>query len=177
MSDAAPFSYRDSELFCEGVAMRRIAAEVGTPTYVYSRRELTRAYRAFDGALDGVKHRVCFSVKANSSLGVLSVLAKLGAGADIVSAGELTRWQRAGGDPTRVVFSGVAMKCAPSFAAARINFSASRIFAATSSQDRIWMQAARNLLNAGDPEFWRCPPWRTAHPGRRTAHRTPRWRR
>ena len=87
--------------------MRRIAAEVGTPTYVYSRRELTRAYRAFDGALDGVKHRVCFSVKANSSLGVLSVLAKLGAGADIVSAGELTRWQRAGGDPTRVVFSGV----------------------------------------------------------------------
>ena len=107
MSDAAPFSYRESELFCEGVSMRRIADEVGTPTYVYSRRELTRAYRAFDGALDGVKHRVCFSVKANSSLGVLSVLAKLGAGADIVSAGELTRWQRAGGDPKLVVFSGV----------------------------------------------------------------------
>ena len=94
-------------MFCEGVALARIAAEVGTPTYVYSRAELERAYRAFDQALAGIPHRVCYAVKANSSLGVLAVLAKLGAGADIVSAGELFRWQKAGGDPGKVVFSGV----------------------------------------------------------------------
>jgi diaminopimelate decarboxylase len=104
---SAPFDYRGNEMYCEGVALAKIAAEVGTPAYVYSRAELERAYRAFDGALAKVPHRVCYAVKANSSLGVLAVLAKLGAGADIVSAGELFRWQKAGGDPKKVVFSGV----------------------------------------------------------------------
>jgi len=104
---SGPFEYRGDELHCEQVPLAKIAAEVGTPVYVYSRGELERAYKAFDAALDGIPHRVCYAVKANSSLGVLAVLAGLGAGADIVSAGELYRWQKAGGDPSKVVFSGV----------------------------------------------------------------------
>ncbi len=102
-----PFEYRGDELCCEQVPLARIASEVGTPVYVYSRAELERAYRAFDAALEGIPHRVCYAVKANSSLGILGVLSKLGAGADIVSYGELVRWMRAGGDPGKVVFSGV----------------------------------------------------------------------
>ena len=101
------FAYHGDELFCEGVPLARIAEDVGTPVYVYSRGELERAYRAFDAALDGIPHRVCYAVKACSSLGILAVLAELGAGADIVSQGELFRWQKAGGDPAKVVFSGV----------------------------------------------------------------------
>lgn len=104
---SAPFEYVGDELHCEGVPLARIAEEVGTPVYVYSRTELERAYRAFDAALEGIPHRTHFAVKANSSLGILAVLAKLGAGADIVSAGELFRWQKAGGDPSKVLFSGV----------------------------------------------------------------------
>jgi len=104
---SVPFDYRSGELHCEDVPLAKIAAEVGTPFYVYSRGELERAYRAFDSALDGIPHRVCYAVKANSTLGVLAVLVELGAGADIVSAGELFRWQKAGGDPAKVVFSGV----------------------------------------------------------------------
>jgi diaminopimelate decarboxylase len=101
------FDYKADELHCEGVPLTKIAAEVGTPVYVYSKGELVRAYRAFDHALDGIPHRVCYAVKANSTLGVLAVLIEQGAGADIVSIGELFRWQKAGGDPAKVVFSGV----------------------------------------------------------------------
>ncbi len=103
----APFDYKNDELHCEGVPLATIAAEVGTPCYVYSRAELERAYKAFDAALEGIPHRVCYAVKANSTLGILKVLIDLGAGADIVSYGELFRWQKAGGDPAKVVFSGV----------------------------------------------------------------------
>ena len=103
----APFEYKSDELHCEGVSLATIAREVGTPVYVYSRRELERAYKAFDAALDGIPHRVCYAVKANSTLGILKVLIDLGAGADIVSYGELYRWMQAGGDPAKVVFSGV----------------------------------------------------------------------
>src|SRR5678815_567749 len=102
-----PFQYRNDELFCEDVALTKIAEEVGTPVYVYSRREIERAYKAFDAALEGIPHEVCYAVKACSTLGVLGVLVQLGAGADIVSIGELYRWLRAGGDPESVVFSGV----------------------------------------------------------------------
>src|SRR5688572_29075753 len=102
-----PFEYVGGELHCERVPLAQIAAEVGTPVYVYSRTELERAYRAFDAALDGIPHRTHFAVKANGSLGILAVLVELGAGADIVSTGELFRWQKAGGDPRKVVFSGI----------------------------------------------------------------------
>jgi diaminopimelate decarboxylase len=102
-----PFQYLHDELYCEGVPLAKIAREVGTPVYVYSRGELERAYRAFDAALDGIPHQVCYAVKANASLGILNMLVKLGAGADIVSGGELVRWMKAGGDPAKVLFSGV----------------------------------------------------------------------
>jgi diaminopimelate decarboxylase len=101
------FTYRDGELYAENVALSRIAGEHGTPVYVYSRAALEQRYLAYDRALEGMPHLVCYAVKANSNLAVLNVLARLGAGFDIVSAGELERVLQAGGDPSRVVFSGV----------------------------------------------------------------------
>ncbi|AGI26662.1 diaminopimelate decarboxylase [Pseudomonas sp. ATCC 13867] len=101
------FTVRDGQLFAEDVPLSAIAERFGTPTYVYSRAHLTQQYRAYADALAGVEHRVCFAVKANSNLAVLNVLARLGAGFDIVSRGELERVLAAGGDPANVVFSGV----------------------------------------------------------------------
>ncbi|MGY4826481.1 diaminopimelate decarboxylase [Stutzerimonas kunmingensis] len=101
------FSYRDGQLFAEGVALPALAQRFGTPTYVYSRAHIEAQYRAYADALDGMPHLVCFAVKANSNLGVLNVLARLGAGFDIVSRGELERVLAAGGQPERIVFSGV----------------------------------------------------------------------
>ena len=101
------FNYRSGELFAENVAVEDIARRFGTPAYVYSRATLERHYRAYDDALAGRPHLVCYAVKANSNIAVLNVLARLGAGFDIVSAGELERVIRAGGDPAKTVFSGV----------------------------------------------------------------------
>lgn len=101
------FEYRNGQLYCEDVALSRIAEEFGTPTYVYSRDALERAYLAYADALEGHSALVCYAVKANSNLAVLNVLARLGAGFDIVSVGELERVLQAGGDATKVVFSGV----------------------------------------------------------------------
>ncbi|MBI6667714.1 diaminopimelate decarboxylase [Pseudomonas syringae] len=101
------FNYRDGELFAEGVALSAIAERFGTPTYVYSRAHIEAQYRAYADALSGMPHMVCFAVKANSNLGVLSVLARLGAGFDIVSRGELERVLAAGGKAEKIVFSGV----------------------------------------------------------------------
>ncbi|MBD8569724.1 MULTISPECIES: diaminopimelate decarboxylase [Pseudomonas syringae group] len=101
------FNYRDGELFAEGVALSAIAERFGTPTYVYSRAHIEAQYRAYTDALDGMPHLVCFAVKANSNLGVLNVLARLGAGFDIVSRGELERVLAAGGKAEKIVFSGV----------------------------------------------------------------------
>ena len=101
------FNYRDGELFAEGVALSAIAQRFGTPTYVYSRAHIQAQYRSFTDALDGVPHLVCYAVKANSNLGVLNVLARLGAGFDIVSRGELERVLAAGGQADKIVFSGV----------------------------------------------------------------------
>ncbi|MCF5469869.1 diaminopimelate decarboxylase [Pseudomonas syringae] len=101
------FNYRDGELFAEGVALSGIAERFGTPTYVYSRAHIEAQYRAYADALAGMPHLVCFAVKANSNLGVLNVLARLGAGFDIVSRGELERVLAAGGKAEKIVFSGV----------------------------------------------------------------------
>lgn len=101
------FNYRDGTLFAEGVALSAIAQRFGTPTYIYSRAHIEAQYRAYADALAGMPHLVCFAVKANSNLGVLNVLARLGAGFDIVSRGELERALAAGGEPSRIVFSGV----------------------------------------------------------------------
>ncbi len=104
------FLYRDGELFAEDVPVADIAAAHGTPLYVYSRATLERHYKAFDSALGDRPHQVCYAVKANSNLAVLDVLARLGAGFDIVSVGELERVLAAGGDPAKTVFSGVAKR-------------------------------------------------------------------
>ncbi len=101
------FNYKTGELFCEGVPLERIAREVGTPFYCYSAAHLRKRFMAYDQAFSGRDHLVCFAVKANSNLGVLSLLGSLGAGADIVSGGELFRALRAGIAPERIVYSGV----------------------------------------------------------------------
>lgn len=101
------FNYRDGELFAEGVALSAIAERFGTPTYVYSRAHIEAQYRSFADALEGTPSLVCYAVKANSNLGVLNVLARLGAGFDIVSRGELERVLAAGGKADKIVFSGV----------------------------------------------------------------------
>ncbi len=101
------FDYRSGELFCEDVAVAAIADAVGTPFYLYSHATLKRHFEAFDGAFDGLEHMVCFSAKANSSLAVLALFARLGSGLDIVSGGELYRGLKAGFAPSRIVYSGV----------------------------------------------------------------------
>ncbi len=101
------FNYRDGELFAEGVALSAIAERFGTPTYVYSRAHIEAQYNAYADALSGMPHLVCFAVKANSNLGVLNVLARMGSGFDIVSRGELERVLAAGGQADKIVFSGV----------------------------------------------------------------------
>jgi len=103
----AHFDYQNGELHAEDVPLAHIAERYGTPCYVYSRAALAEAYRAFDAAFAGRDHLVCYAVKANSSLAVLNLLARLGSGFDIVSGGELARVLAAGGDPRKVVFSGV----------------------------------------------------------------------
>lgn len=104
------FEYRSGELFAEGVPVRRIAREVGTPAYVYSLATLTRHYRVFDRAFARIPHFICFAMKANSNLAVLRAFAKEGSGFDIVSGGELFRALKAGADPKKIVFSGVGKK-------------------------------------------------------------------
>lgn len=106
------FAYREGRLMAEDVDLAQVAADYGTPCYVYSRATIERHWRAFDRALQGHDHLICYAVKANSSLAVIAVLARLGSGFDIVSAGELERVIAAGGDPARVVFSGVGKSAA-----------------------------------------------------------------
>ena len=101
------FSYVDGELAVEALPLADIAARFGTPCFVYSRAALEGAYRDFDTAFAGLPHLVCYAMKANSNLGVLNLLARLGSGFDIVSGGELARVIAAGGDPAKIVFSGV----------------------------------------------------------------------
>jgi diaminopimelate decarboxylase len=106
------FEYKGDDLYCEDVPLAEIADQVGTPVYVYSHATLTRHFRVFDGALEGMDRLVCFSVKANSNIAVLNVLFEQGAGADIVSGGELFRALRGGCDPKKIVFSGVGKTAA-----------------------------------------------------------------
>ncbi len=101
------FDYRDGCLYGEQVDLQQLAQRHGTPLYAYSRATLERHWKAFDNALGERPHLVCYAVKANSNLAVLALLARLGSGFDIVSGGELARVVKAGGKPSRVVFSGV----------------------------------------------------------------------
>ena len=101
------FHYSEQDLYCEDVPLADIARQAGTPAYVYSSAAILENYRAYDEALGDLPHAVCYAVKANSTLGILALLAKAGAGFDIVSGGELYRVLQAGGDARKVVFSGV----------------------------------------------------------------------
>jgi diaminopimelate decarboxylase len=101
------FAYRGRELYCEEVALSKVAQEVGTPCYIYSRRMLVEGYRALDQAFAGLPHLICYAMKANANLAILRVFIDAGGGLDIVSGGELFRALHAGADPQRVVFAGV----------------------------------------------------------------------
>ena len=101
------FNFKDGNLYAEDVKVEDLAKKYGTPLYIYSKATLERHYRAFEHALNRIPHLVCYSVKSNSNLAVLNLMAKLGAGFDVVSEGELRRVIAAGGDPKKTVFSGV----------------------------------------------------------------------
>ena len=104
------FTYRDNQLFAENVAIDAIVKQHGSPCYIYSRATLERHWNAFNDAFGSQAHLICYAVKANSNLGVLNVLARLGSGFDIVSIGELERVLQAGGEAKKVVFSGVGKR-------------------------------------------------------------------
>ena len=104
------FNYRQQQLSAEDIFVAEIAAEFGTPCYVYSRATLERHWRAFDDAFEGHAHLICYAVKANSNLAILNLLARLGSGFDIVSIGEMRRVLEAGGKPEKIVFSGVGKR-------------------------------------------------------------------
>ena len=101
------FTYKNGELFAEDVAMSAIADDMGTPVYIYSVAAMVEAYQHFVGALSGQRAQVCYAMKANSNLAVLRTFAELGAGADVVSDGELARALAAGIPARRIVYSGV----------------------------------------------------------------------
>ncbi len=101
------FHYEQNTLYCEQTSLNEVARAAGTPCYVYSSQSILDAYHSYDRAFGSMPHSVCFAVKANSTLAVLAMLAKAGSGFDIVSGGELYRVLQAGGDPAKVVFSGV----------------------------------------------------------------------
>ena len=102
------FQYKNEQLYVEDLPVKQLAEKFGTPLYIYSRATLERHWHAFDSALGDHPHLICYAVKANSNIGILNVMAKLGSGFDIVSQGELERVLAAGGDASKVVFSGVA---------------------------------------------------------------------
>ena len=102
------FQYKNEQLYVEDLPVKQLAEEFGTPLYIYSRSTLERHWHAFDSALGDHPHLICYAVKANSNIGILNVMAKLGSGFDIVSQGELERVLAAGGEASKVVFSGVA---------------------------------------------------------------------
>src|SRR5438128_11936125 len=100
------FRYQDGEFYCEAVPLRKIAEAVGTPCYVYSHATLVRQFRSFDSAFSEVPHLIAYAIKANSNLALLRLLTNEGAGADIVSGGELYRALQAAIEPQRSVFAG-----------------------------------------------------------------------
>ena len=104
------FNYRENQLFAEDIAVQDIVKKYGSPCYIYSRATLERHWHAFDKAFQDHSHLICYAVKANSNIGLLNLLARLGSGFDIVSIGELERVIAAGGDPKKVVFSGIGKR-------------------------------------------------------------------
>ncbi|WP_445372257.1 diaminopimelate decarboxylase [Methylomonas sp. HW2-6] len=114
------FNYRQQALFAENVAVESIAAQYGTPCYVYSRAALEQQWQAFDRAFGSHRHLICYAVKANSNIALLNLLARLGSGFDIVSFGEMQRVLAAGGRPGDIVFSGVGKRADEILAALQV---------------------------------------------------------
>ncbi len=149
------FDYRDGHLFGEQVPLNTLAETYGTPLYVYSRATLERHWHAFDQALSGRPHLVCYAVKANSNLAVLNILARLGSGFDIVSAGELQRVIKAGGDPSKVVFSGVGKQPEEMQLALKHGI---RSFNVESEQELLTLNEIAGNLNLRAPVSFRVNP-------------------
>ena len=105
------FKYRKNRLFAEEVPIEEVAYQVGTPCYIYSQATLERHFKTFDKAFSRMPHLTCYAQKANSSLALLNLFGRLGAGTDIVSGGELYRALKAGIPPERIVYSGVGLLC------------------------------------------------------------------
>ena len=145
--DSEGFSYRENHLYCEDAALDALASRYGTPLYVYSRRAIETAYDAYHSALKNRDAQVCYAVKANSNLAVLDVLARRGAGFDIVSGGELARVLAAGGNAGRTVFSGVGKTEAEIEAALKANIACFNVESAA-ELDRIDAVAQRLQLRA-----------------------------
>ena len=149
------FSYQDGLLFAEGVAVTELAKEFGSPCYVYSRKEIEARWSAFDSALAAHKHLICYAVKANSNLAVLNILARLGSGFDIVSAGELHRVIKAGGDTGKVVFSGVGKTPDEMAYALEKNI---KCFNVESANELVKLNAVAASLNVSAPVSLRVNP-------------------
>jgi diaminopimelate decarboxylase len=149
------FHYAEGELCAEGVPLSRVAREFGTPAYVYSRAAIEANFRAFDAALAPLPRLVCYAMKANPNLAVLSVLARLGCGFDIVSGGELARVLAAGGDPGKVVFSGVGKRADEMAAALRAGI---RCFNVESEPELDRLAAVAAAAGARAPVSFRVNP-------------------
>src|SRR5580704_1118005 len=102
--------YQNDVLHIENVSLQSIAEEFGTPCYVYSRAAIEKNWKTFNDAFQGIRHRICYAVKANSNIAILNLLANIHSGFDVVSYGEIQRVIAAGGDPKKIVFSGVGKK-------------------------------------------------------------------
>ena len=149
------FDYRQGELHAEEVALSAVARRFGTPCYVYSRQAIEQAWKAWDSALRDVPHLVCFAVKANSNLAVLNLLARLGSGFDIVSGGELERVLAAGGDPSRVVFSGLGKTAEEMRRALQVGI---HCFNVESAPELEWLQQVAAELGVQAPVSLRVNP-------------------
>ncbi len=149
------FNYQSGLLHAEGVSLAEIARQYGTPCYVYSRKEIESRWIAFDSALASHPHLVCYAVKANSNLAVINLLARLGSGFDIVSAGELQRVIKAGGDQAKVVFSGVGKKTDELEFALQQNI---RCFNVESANELIRLNAVAASMNVSAPVSLRVNP-------------------
>lgn len=149
------FEYRDGALCAEQVPLDKIARQYGTPCYVYSRATIERHWRAFDQAFSALPHLVCYAVKANSNLAVLNIMARMGSGFDIVSIGELERVLSAGGDPAKVVFSGVGKGRAEMAAALQVGI---RCFNIESEMELDRLENVASELNVVAPVSVRVNP-------------------
>ena len=149
------FNYRNDALFVEDVAVQAIVDHYGSPCYIYSRAALEQQWQAFDRAFNEQAHLICYAVKANSNIAILNLLARLGSGFDIVSLGELKRVIAAGGDPNKIVFSGVGKRVDEILAALRVGIYCFNI-EVSDELDRINRLAAQ--LNVIAPVSFRVNP-------------------